>query len=151
MPNCHFGVCRRRRNEVIRTVKKLDLLTEALNYEGYQLMLSFLYPHLLVRNSQILEGTRHVHTTPVKLYKSQNSKHSSHISTNFAQSSIRTLKEIAAILGPEEVTYHSLGDKAKVTIAITAAKKQTNLLIYMKYQVALPDHDFAVGSKHRLK
>ena len=62
MPNCHSGFCRarRRRNEVIRTVKKLDQLTEALNYEGYDLMRSFLYPHLLVRNSQILEGTRHV-------------------------------------------------------------------------------------------
>ena len=89
-------------------------------------MLSFLYPHLLVRNSQILEGMRHVHTTPAKLYKSQNSKHSSHISTKFTLSSIRTLEEIAAILRPEEVPYHSLGDKAKVTIGITATKKQTH-------------------------
>ena len=152
MPNCHSGFCRARRrcDEIIRTVKKLDQLTEALNYEGYDLMRSFLYPHLLVRNSQILEGMRHVHTTPAKLYKSQNSKHSSHISTKFTQSSIRTLEEIAAILRPEEVPYHSLGDKAKVTIGITATKKQTQLLIHMKYQVALPDHGFVVGSKHKL-
>ena len=81
----------RRRNEVIRTVKTLDQLTEALNYEGYDQKRSSVYLRLLPRNSRTLEGKRHVHTTPVKLYKSQNSKHSSHISTKFARSSIRAL------------------------------------------------------------
>ena len=108
------------------------------------------YLHLLPRNYWTLKGTRHIHKTPMKLYKSQNSKHSSHISTKFARSSIRSLEEIAVILGPEEVTFHSMDDKAKVPINITAAKKQTPLLMHVGYQVTLHDHDFFVGSTHKL-
>ena len=53
-------------------------------------------------------------TVPVKLYKAQNAKHASHPSAKFARASIRSLEEIAAILGPAEVTFHSQDDKAKV-------------------------------------
>ena len=60
------------------------------------------------------------------------------------------MEEIAAILVPEEVTFHSMDNKAKVAIDITAAKKQTPLLMHMEYQFTLPDHDFVVGSKHKL-
>ena len=72
------------------------------------------------------------------------------MSTKFSIFSIRALEEIAAILGPEEVTFHSMDDKAKVSIVITAAKKQTPLFKHMEYQVTLRDHDFVVGSKHKL-
>ena len=60
------------------------------------------------------------------------------------------MEEIAAVLGPEEVTFHSIDDKAKVLIGITAAKKQTPLIMHMDYQVTLPDHEFVAGSKHKL-
>ena len=36
-----------------------------------------------------------------------------------------------------------------VSRGITAAKKQTLLLMPMEYQMTLPDHDFVVGSKHK--
>ena len=140
----------RRRNEVIRTVKSLDQLTEALHQEGYDLKRSSVYLHLLPKNSRTIEGTRHAYTAPVKLFKAQNSKHASHVSTKFARSSIKALEDIATILGPEEVVFHSMDDKAKVPIRITAAEKQTPLLMHMEYQVTLPDHDFVVGSRHKL-
>ena len=140
----------RRSNEVIRTVKSLDQLTEALHQEGYDLKRSSVYLHLLPKNSRTMEGKRHVYTAPVKLFKAQNSKHASHVSTKFARSSIKALEEIATILGPEEVVFHSMDDKAKVPIGITAAEKQTPLLMHMEYQVTLPDHDFVVGSRHKL-
>ena len=57
------------------------------------------------------------------------------MSTRFAISSIRALEEIATILGPEEVTFHSMDNKAKVPISITAGKKQTPLFMHMEYQV----------------
>ena len=46
-----------RRNEVIRAVKTLDQLTEALNREGFELKRSSVYLHLLPRNhrSQLKE------------------------------------------------------------------------------------------------
>ena len=98
--------CRAREKTQIRTVKKLSQSTEALKYEGYNLKSSSVYLHLLPVNSRTLEGKRHGHTAPVKLYKSQNSKQSSLISKKFARSSIRALEKIASILGPEEVTFH---------------------------------------------
>ena len=118
----------RRRNEVIRTVKAL-----ALNHEGYDLKRSSVYLHLLPRNSKTIEGKRHVHTAPVKLIKSQNSSHATHVSTKFARSSINALEKIATLLGPEEVIFHSMDDKAKVPIGITAAKKQSPLIMHMEY------------------
>ena len=135
----------RQRNEVIRAVKTLDQLTEALNREGFELKRSSVYLHLLSRNHRSIEGKRHVTTAPVKLYKSQNSKHASHPSTKFARASIRSLEELAAILGPPEVTFHSQDDKAKVPIGLTAANKQAPMLMHMEYQLTLPDHD-----KHKL-
>ena len=44
----------RRCNEVIRTVKTLNQLTEALNYKGYDLKRSSVYRHLLTRISRTL-------------------------------------------------------------------------------------------------
>ena len=135
----------RRRNEVVRAVKTLDQLREALNREGFELKRSSVYLHLLSRNHRSIEGKRHLTTAPVKLYKSQNSKHASHPSTKFARALIRSLEELAAILGPPEVTFHSQDDKAKVLVGLTAANKQAPMLMHMEYQLKLPDHD-----KHKL-
>ena len=120
----------RRRNKVIRTVKTLDQLTEALNYEGYDLKRSSVDLYLL---QEILEHWRESDTYPQHLSNFANPKNSSHISTTFAQSSVRALEEIAATLGPEEVIFNSIDDKAKVPIGITAAKKQTPLPMDMEY------------------
>ena len=89
-------------------------------------------------------------TAPVKLYKSQNSKHASHPSTRFVRASIRSLEELAAILDPAEVTFHSQDDKTKVPIGLTAANKQAPMPMHMEYQVTLPDHDFIAAPKHKL-
>ena len=89
-------------------------------------------------------------TAPVNLHKSQNSKHASYPSPKFACASIRSLEELAAILGPAEVTFHSQDDKAKVPIGLTAASKQAPMFMHMEYQVTLPDHDFVVAPKHKL-
>ena len=80
--NCHseFCTCERRRNKVIRIVKTLNQLTEALNYEGCDQQHSSLHLHLLPRNSETLERKRHVDT----VYKYQNSKHSPHVFTRFS-------------------------------------------------------------------
>ena len=109
-----------------------------------------MYLHLFPRNHRATERKRHVTTAPVKLYKSQNSKHASHPSTEFVRVSIRSLEKLAAILGPGEVTFHSQDDKAKVPIGLTAASKQAPMFMHMEYQVTLLDHDFVVAPKHKL-
>ena len=96
----------RRRNEVIRTVKSLDQLTEALHQEGYDLKRSSVYLHLLPKNSRTIEGKRHVYTAPVKLFKAQNSKHASHVSTKFGISEIQVdISEIAPKSGTPVIEY----------------------------------------------
>ena len=67
----------RRRSEVIRTVKTLDQLTAALRSEGFDLQRSSVYLRLIPRNVRTIEGKKHVRTAPVKLLRSQNSKHNS--------------------------------------------------------------------------
>ena len=53
-------------------------------------------------------------------------------------------------MGPAEVNFHSMDEKTKVPISITAAKKQIPLPMHMEYQNILPDHYFVVGCKHKL-
>ena len=128
----------------------MDQLTEALNREGYSLKRSSVYIRLLPRNSITKEGKRHVTTAPVKLISAKNSKHQNHPCTNFAKATINALEELAGLLCPREVTFHSQDDKAKVPIEITAASKQAPLVMHMEYNVTLPDHDYAVASQHKL-
>ena len=89
-------------------------------------------------------------TDPVKLISAKNSKHQNHPCTNFAKTTTNALEEFAGHLGPCEVTFHSQDDRAKVPIVITAASKQAPLLMYMEYQVILPDHDYIVVPQHKL-
>ena len=58
----------RRRNEVIRSVKTLDQLTEYLQNEGYNLQRSSVYLRLLPRNVRTRKGKRHMTVAPVKLF-----------------------------------------------------------------------------------
>ena len=120
---------------------------EALNREGFELKRSTVYLHLLPWNYRPIEGRRYVTTAPVKIYKSQNSEHASHWSTKFTHVSIRSLEELAAIFG---LAFHSQDDNAEVPIGLTAANKQALMLMHIKYQVTLPDHNFVVAPKHKL-
>ena len=89
-------------------------------------------------------------TAPVKLIRAQNDIHSKHVATKFAHSTISALEELAGVLGPQQVTFHSQDDKAKVALGLPAASKQAPIVMHMQYQVRLPDHDFAVAKMHKL-
>ena len=73
-----------------------------------------------------------------------------HVATKFARATIQCLEEIAGFLGPGECTFHSQDDKAKVLIGLPAAQKHVPLLMHLEHKVRLQDHDFAVGSQHKL-
>ena len=57
----------RRRTETIRSVKTLDQLTEELKKVGFNISRNGTYLRLLPKNSNTIEGRRHVTTVPVKL------------------------------------------------------------------------------------
>ncbi len=44
----------------------------------------------------------------------------------------------------------SIDDKARVPLGLAAANKQAPILMHMAYRVRLPDHDWAVGGRHKL-
>ena len=44
----------------------------------------------------------------------------------------------------------SVDDKAKVPIGVTAVNKQSLLIMYVDYEMRLPDHDFVKATKHKL-
>ena len=60
------------------------------------------------------------------------------------------MEELAGILGPKQVTFHTQDDKAKVALELPAASKQSPIIMHMEYQVQLPDNDFVVASMHKL-
>ncbi|BFZ21940.1 hypothetical protein BsWGS_24979 [Bradybaena similaris] len=140
----------RRQSDVYRSIKTLDQLTEQLKLDGFIISRSGLYLRLLPRRSSSLEGQRHVSTVPVKLIRAQNDHHAKHIDGLFATATIKHLEELASILGPNEVCFISQDDKARVPIGLTAANKQSPLLMHVEYRVHLPDHDWVVAAGHKL-
>lgn len=44
----------------------------------------------------------------------------------------------------------SQDDKSRVPIGVTAAKKQSCMLMHLEFKVKLPDHDWVVASRHKL-
>ncbi|KAG5893766.1 hypothetical protein JTB14_005433 [Gonioctena quinquepunctata] len=121
----------RRRTESIRSVKTLDELTQELRKIGFDISRGGTYLRLIPRKSNSAEGRRHVSTVPVKLIRAQNDHHKSHLDSNFAETSIHYLENIASILGPDQVFFISQDDKARVPIGVTAANEQAPLLMHM--------------------
>jgi hypothetical protein len=140
----------RRQSDVYRSIKTLDQLTEQLKMDGFTISRSGLYLRLLPKRSSSLEGQRHVSTVPVKLIRAQNDHHAKHIDGLFCTATIRHLEELASMLGPNEVCFVSQDDKARVPIGLTAANKQSPLLMHVEYRVSLPDHDWVVAAGHKL-
>ncbi|KAG5893520.1 hypothetical protein JTB14_017230 [Gonioctena quinquepunctata] len=140
----------RRRTESIRSVKTLDELTQELRKIGFDISRGGTYLRLIPRQSNSAEGRTHVSTVPVELIRAQNDHHKSHLDSNFAETSIHYLENIASILGPDRVFFISQDDKARVHIGVTAANKQAPLLMHMEYRIKLPDHNWVIAERHKL-
>ena len=128
----------------------LDELTKQLNDDGFNTHSGGVYLHLIPRRSSSLEGKRHVTTVPIKLIRDQNDSHAKQVDQKLCVSTIKHLEEISSTLGPNEVCFISQYDKARVPIGLTAANKQSPLLMHVEYRVSLPDHDWVVTAQHKL-
>ena len=73
-----------------------------------------------------------------------------HADGNFTFTAKEYLKNIASIVGQDSVLVLSIDDKAKIPIGITAATKQVPMVMYMTYEIRLPDHNFLVATSHKL-
>jgi hypothetical protein len=140
----------RRRDDTINSVKTLSQLTEELRRRGLDISRSATYIRILPKRSGTKQARRHVNTAPVKLLKASNDQHQNHADGIFCTTTIRHLEQIASMLGPKEVIFMSQDDKARVSIGVTAAVKQKQMLMHLQYRVSLPDHDWVKASKHKL-
>lgn len=125
----------RRRDDTIRTVRTLDDLVTKLREEyDYTLSRSATYLRLVPRKANSTEGKRHVTTVPVKLIRAANDSHRRHSDAKFAMTTINYIHSLASMLGPNEVTYVSQDDKAKIPLGLPAVNKQAPLLMHMQYR-----------------
>ena len=60
------------------------------------------------------------------------------------------MRDIISLFGSDNVFVSSVDDKTKVPISVTTVIKQAPLLIYVGYEIRLPDHDFVKATKHKL-
>ena len=88
--------------------------------------------------------------SPVKLCRASNDKRSKNPDRWLAAKSMEHVEEFASLFRPTVSAFIGQDDKAHVPIGITAANKQAPLLMNVKYEVKLPDHDFVIATRHKL-
>ena len=150
MATAGAGADFRMRTDVLNACKTLDDLHAGLLKEGYVLSCQALYLRLIPRRSDTIEEKRHVRTVPVKIRKAQNTLRNKHEDANFCFATKQYMKDIASLFGAENVFVLSVDDKAKVPIGVTAANKQSPLIMHVDYEMRLPDHDFVNAMNHKL-
>ena len=94
----------RRSTDKLRTIKTLDELNSELRNRGYEISRSALYTRFLPRNSNSLEGKRHIKTVPVKLVKAQNDQHARHTDTEFWTDEGTTRRRTGLRVSPNQDT-----------------------------------------------
>lgn len=119
-------------------------------FAGYDLSRTSTYLRLLPKNALTTEGRRHYQALPVKLIRARNDGRSAHQDSHFCAASVKFLKDLAEIMGPHATFVISQDDKARVPLGIPAATKESPILMHLDYRVTLPDHDFPLGSRHKL-
>ena len=140
----------RRRTDVLNACKSLNELHAGLLAEGYILSCQAAYLRVIPKRSDSHEGKRHVHTVPVKIRRAQNNLRNKRQDANFCFATKQYMKDIVSLFGAKNVFVLSVNDKAKVPIGVTAANKQTPLIMHVNYEIRLPNHDFVKATKHKL-
>ena len=68
----------------------------------------------------------------------------------FTKSLFDDMNEICQLFGSKNVTVMSNDDKARVPLGLSAASLQAPIMMHLEYKVRLPDHDFVIGTRHKL-
>ena len=68
----------------------------------------------------------------------------------FTAAKMKHVKELAVLMGKNNVAIIGKDDKAHIPLGIPASNKQSPILMTMEYPAILPDHTFVVSAKHKL-
>ena len=139
-----------RRTEVINTCKTLNDLTEKLEAIGFTLKKSSVYPRVVPRRKDTTEGKRHKNAANVKLCKAQSMKRKKNPDRWFTAATMKLVKELAVLMGKNNVAIIGKDYKDHIPLGIPAVKKQSHILMTIEYPVILPAHTFVVSTKYTL-
>ena len=123
----------------------------ALRNEAYIVSIQPLYLRLIPHKADGQESKRLVRTVPVKLQKANKTLCNRLADADFTFAIKKQMRGIVSLLGSDNVFVLSQDDKSKVTIVVTAARKQVPLLMHVSYEIRLPDHDFVKVTKQKSK
>lgn len=68
----------------------------------------------------------------------------------FTSTTMHHVKNLAVLMGRENVAILNKDDKALIALGLPPADKQNPILMNMEYLATLPDHTFVVASKYKL-
>ena len=102
-----------RQTDVLNSCKTLDDLHASLLKEGYILSRQALYPGLIPRRLDTIEGKHHFRTVPVKIRKAQNTLRNKHEDANFFFATKQYMKDIASLFRAKNVLFYQLMIKRK--------------------------------------
>ena len=140
----------RRRTKVINTYKTVNDLTEKLQTIGFTLKGNSVYLRLIPRRKDTTEGKRHKKVANVKLCKAQSMETKKDPDQWFAEATMKYVKELAVLIGKNNVAIIGKDDKTHIPLGIPPANKQSPILMTIEYPVILPAHTFVVSTKHKL-
>ena len=127
-----------RRTQVINTCKTLNDLTEKLEAIGFTLKKSSVYPRVVPRRKKTTEGKRHKNAANVKLCKAQSMKRKKNPDRWFTAATMKLVKELAVLMGKNNVAIIGKDYKDHIPLGIPAVKKQSHILMTIEYPVILP-------------
>jgi hypothetical protein len=138
---------RRRRNVVnVRSIKHIheQLRAQATIDISYSSVINYTLP----RRPNSISARSHHTPAPVQFKRIERSEMKQHLDGHYCTASQKYLRDLASFLG-KRCVFLSQDDKAKVPIGIPAVSRTFSCVQSVNTEIALPDHDFPVGSNHK--
>lgn len=107
----------------------------------------FIFPYDLNENFYREETRRYCF---YKAYQGSEWLHAKHVDTAFCCATINRLEQLASLIGTKYACLMSQNDKVRVPIGLSAANKQSPLLMHVEYKISLVDHDWVVAARQKL-
>ena len=107
---------KRRRTDILRTIKTLDDFCKELEKLGFIISRSATYLRLQAKNKNSNEAKRHKKCLPIRLLRPENNLRKENIDRMFAKSLVDDVHDVYSLFGPDCITFLSNDDKARIAL-----------------------------------
>ena len=104
---------KRRRTDILRTIKTLDDFCKELEKLGFIISRSATYLRLQAKNKNSNEAKRHKKCLPIRLLRPENNLRKENM---FAKSLVDDVHDVYSLFGPDCITFLSNDDKARIAL-----------------------------------